>query len=224
MADDLRGGPGLHAEGGSTRVHGGYGGHLGARPHRAVNSGRHIFRGLRAARWGRCQPPAVAAPLAASADGGTAAAHDPAKKAKDKEKRRQRVAVAAVVVVAAAAVVSAAAARVAAAAAVAAEAGCRAWGRQLAPQWPKRTNRGAALAPPVGSRPISGCTAAAARVAQLVRPGSASAGGPRCDGFCLFMSIDVALYAPCRIALQGIPGGVLGHGGPAVCTVLSGEW
>ena len=43
-------------------------------------------------------------------------------------------------------------------------------------------------------------------------------------GFVLSMGVDVALYAPCRIALQGIPGGVLEHGGPAVCPVFSGEW
>ena len=125
VANDLRGASGIYAEGGSPKARVGYGGHPGARPHRARNPGCHGFRGLRAARWGRRQPPAVAAPLAASADGRTAAVDAPAKKAKGKEKRRQRVAVAAAVVVAAAAVVSATMARVPAAAAVAAETGRR---------------------------------------------------------------------------------------------------
>ena len=48
---------------------------------------------------------------------------------------------------AAAAVVPAAAPGVPAAAAVAAGAGRRPWGPLLAPQWPKRTNRGAGLVP-----------------------------------------------------------------------------
>ena len=170
VADDLWGASGIYAEGGSARVRGGYGGNLGARPHHARNPGRHRFRGLRVARWGRRQSFAVAAPFAALADGGTAAADAPAKTTKGKEKRWQRVAVAAAkaaaaVVVAAAAVVSAAAARVPAAAAVAAKAGHRAWGHLLAPKRSKRTDRGADLAPPMGSRPIRGCTEAAAGVA-----------------------------------------------------------
>ena len=126
---------------------------------------------------------------------------------------------AAAAVVATAAMVSAAAARVPAAAAVAAEAGRRAWRRQLASQRPKR---GSPL--PWGRRRPAGVRKRQRELYSSYVPDRRPLGGPGVTSFVLAMGVDVVLYAPCRIALQSIPGGILGYGGLAACTVFSDEW